>query len=273
MRQAFDVCFVSYPKCGATWTRLLLGKYVQLLANAETLPLFDGSEYEPKLVEIGTPRMIFTHEPLTWDQQKASDLTIDTTIAPFLNAKVVLITRYPLDALVSGQAQWRHQLNAAVPDLISFMDDPVFGLEKLLAFHSLWAANRNRVKAFFLLRYEDMRRATATEMCRLLDFVGLPSREDLLEDAISFASFSNLQKLQLSQEVPIYPASGFKVFGPIDASNPQSFRVRRGVAGGYRSDLPAADCAILEQRIADRMDPLFGYQIPPARPGAESDGR
>jgi hypothetical protein len=258
------VYFISYPKCGTTWTRLRLGKYVQLLTNAETLPLFDGAAYEAKVAAAAIPRIVFTHAPLVWDTQTAADLTVENTVAPFASAKVVLITRYPLDALVSCQAQWRHQVTSEVPEPLEFIHHPVLGLEKLLAFHALWIAGRSKVRGFHLLRYESMLQATAEETRRLLAFLGIPVQEDVLAEAVRFSSFSSLQKLQLSEDVPVYPTSGFKVFGSVDSKNPASFHVRRGVTGGYRDDLPAAERAPLEARIAREMDPIFGYQQPPA---------
>jgi hypothetical protein len=259
---SFDVYVVSYPKCGATWTRVLLGKYVQLITGSASLPLFDGALYDPLVAQI-TPRIKFTHQPLLWDRQRAADLNPGNTIAPFGRAKVILIVRYPLDALLSSHAQWTNQLGATMDDLQSFLVDPIHGIEKLLKFHQLWAKHRTEVREFLSVRYEGMLQSAPAEMRRLLTFVGLPVDEALLAQAVAFASFDSMRKMQISPDVPVYPTSGLPIFGSIDVSNPATFLVRRGVAGGYRDFLSPAQYEPLEELIAREMDPIFGYQRPP----------
>ena len=44
-----------------------------------------------------------------------------------------------------------------------------------------------------------------------------------------------------------------------DRSNPQSFKVRRGKVGGWRDHFTAEEAALIDQRIARELAPVFGY--------------
>jgi hypothetical protein len=46
---------------------------------------------------------------------------------------------------------------------------------------------------------------------------------------------------------------------PGDASDPESFKVRRGVVGGYRDYLSPSDLAYIEARMARDLPACFGY--------------
>lgn len=258
-----DVVFVSYPKCGTTWTRVLLGKYVQLMRGGRTMPLFDGTPYEAVPGAQAIPSIRFTHEPLVWEDQRPEHLTIANTIAPFASTKVVLLIRNPLDALVSSYMQFRHQTDRALGDLPEFIADPVLGIEKLIAFYQLWAENRGQVGAFLLLRYEDMRQDTMRELTRLLAFLDIPLQRSIATEAITFSSFEQMKAMQTSPDAPVYPSSGFKIFGNVDPSNPDSMFVRQGLVGGYRQLLPASVCEALEAMLDRRLDPFFGYSMRP----------
>ena len=45
-----------------------------------------------------------------------------------------------------------------------------------------------------------------------------------------------------------------------DASDPNSFKVRRGKVGGYRDYFPDEQVAELEALMAEKLSPSLGYQ-------------
>jgi hypothetical protein len=47
---------------------------------------------------------------------------------------------------------------------------------------------------------------------------------------------------------------------PGEASNPESFKVRRGKVGGYRDYLSPEQAAALDQLVSGRLSPAFGYR-------------
>jgi hypothetical protein len=258
--------FVGYPKTGNTWIRFMLGRYLQLLHGFSELPLIEHIEFEdPAFAAYRGPRMQFTHWPLTWETQTAADLDRSSVIDPFVRSGIVLLTRYPLDALVSNYLQCLHivGLPEAKRDIATFVTDPVFGIDKFLKFHELWSQHRFDVKTFLLVRYEDTKQDPARALEHIIGFIGLPVERWAVDSAVEYASFANMKELETSGAVPRYRSSGYEIFASGSRDNPEAFHVRKGMVAGYR-DYIAPELAVrLECMIAQHLDSLFGYQRPP----------
>jgi len=261
-----DAVVVGYPKSGNTWLRMLLGRYAQLLHALPEMPLFDlGDRSHPDLAGYPGPFFRFTHEPLEWRTQTAADLCAENVVEPFAGRRVVLLTRYPIDVLVSLFMQQKYTRNPHryLGDLEELVDDPVYGLEKFLRFHALWDEGVGRTAAFRLARYEDLRRDAEREAAAIAQFLGFPLDEKALREAVEFASFDSMKSMQDAGRAPTYPSSGLGVFGPIDPAEPRSNRVRSGKVGGYRTELRPETCARLERRIREALPARYRYADPP----------
>lgn len=264
-RRTTGVFIVGYPKTGNTWTRFLLGRYLERVCDLDEIPLFDGYDRWGRCQRacVG-PGMYFTHQPLEWDGQTAADLSHDNVVAPFRRRRVVLITRYPLDALVSLWMQQRHRTAEGYEaGLAAFVDDPVFGLEKLMRFHQLWAAERDRPEGLHLVRYEDLRSDAAGGLVSMLRFLGIEVDAVAVPDAVEQSSFESMRSLELSGAAPPYRSSGLGVFGTGDGSSPDTLHVRKGTVGGYRELLSPTEAGTLEARVAAEFPGWYGYGSPP----------
>lgn len=262
-----DAVVVGYPKSGNTWLRMLLGRYAQTLHGLPEMPLFDLDDRgHPGLRGYPGPFFRFTHEPLEWRTQTAADLRHENVVAPFAGRRVVLLTRYPIDVLVSLFMQQKYTRNPHryEGELEQLVDDPVYGLEKFLRFHALWDAGAGETADFRLARYEDLRRDPEREAGAIAGFLGFAIDEKALREAVEFAAFDRMKSMQASGQVPTYPSSGLGVFGPIDPTEPRSNRVRSGTVGGYRAELRPETCARLERRIREALPARYGYADPPA---------
>lgn len=255
---------VGYPKVGNTWLRITLGRYLAARYALPEAPLMDPGEFAT-LVAAGAKAIgEFTHRPLEWTTQTAADLSYETVVLPFTALPVLLLTRYPLDAIVSLYMQQRHanpqsSFHGSIAD---FIDHPVFGIEKLIRFHQLWDEGRREARVM-LWRYEDALAAARVELERVLEFLGEPVDRAIAERAVGESSFENLRALELSGQQPRYKSSDLAIFAPGDPSNHNSLHTRRGVAGGYRNEIPSSLAARLEERIARELPAWFGYQLPP----------
>lgn len=253
---------VGYPKTGNTWTRIMLGRYVQIIHGLDHLPLFDANEMAA-LANHGYrgSNGVFTHQPLTWETQVAGDLSYKNVIAPFLRQKVLFLARHPLDTLVSHFMHAKHKVpDAPYPgDLIDFIFDPVHGLDKLIRFHELWAAHHGDVGEFFLWRYEDVRRDTPAQLKHLLEFLGEVVDDVAMRVAVEYASFENLKAMESAGKKLIYKSSGFNAFGDGPRDDPNTFHVRKGEIAGYKNELPPQHVADLEQRVKVEIPAFFRY--------------
>lgn len=257
-----DFVAVGYPKTGNTWTRIMLGRYVQLVHGLDHLPLFDASEMA-ELSRRGYRGSVgtFTHQPLVWETQLPEDLTYENVIAPFLQQRVLFLTRHPLDTLVSHFMHAKYKVpGAPYPgNLIDFILDPVQGIEKLTRFHELWATYHDDVFEFFLWRYEDVREYPTEQLKRLLAFLGEAVDDVAIRDAVEFASFENLKAMESSGKKIIYKSSGFNAFGDGPRDDPNAFHIRKGEIAGYKNELSPEHIAEFEQRVKAEMPAFFGY--------------
>lgn len=260
-----QAAFVGYPKSGNTWTRFLVGRYMQLLCGTQQMPLYDSHDWLGRCERAPQgPRMMFTHRPLEWSGQTAGDLTPRNVIAPFRGKKVVLIARYPLDVLVSAWFQQRFRAGKPFTgDLVAFLDNPSFGLQKLLHFHQIWADRCDEVDAFSVLRFEDLISDAAERLKVICNFLDIPVDESRVEKSVDFASFDNMKSLEGSEDGVRYRSSGLNVFATGDKANPDAWHMRRGKVGGYRDYLDPGTARAFEDRISTGMADRFGYKNPP----------
>lgn len=258
-----ELYFVGYPKTGNTWAVYMLGRYVQLVCGLSQLPVFDTTDSLGRCESFCVgPRIQFTHRPLLWERQRAFDLDYGNVIKPFEEKRVVLLIRHPLDTLVS---LWMYQHHRSAGNyagnLKTFLDDPVWGIEKFFRFYTLWHEYRDRVRAVHLLRYEDMRTDPQVNFAKLLTFLGIPQQEQQLCQAVTDASFENMKKIEQSGSGPRFRSSGVSIFGSSDKNNPDSFHVRRGRVGGFRDYLSEQDVDQLLASIKRHLPEFFGYSI------------
>jgi hypothetical protein len=257
--ERFSFVAVGYPKVGNTWLRVTLGRYVQRLVGLQDLPLFEPGDSQRLSKEVGpTAAGYFTHAPLEWITQTASDLSYENVVRPFRQQKVVLLVRHPLDALVSFHKQNLYRVNPKPfsGDVVQFIESPIYGLNKLIRFYEIWRDSLSAANVM-VWRYEDARTNMESSLREVLTFLQLPLVDELISEAATYGSFDNMKAMEKSREPLRYRSSGFEIFASGDLSNPDAFHVRKGEVGGFRSELRPDDIARFEAIVRDRM--TFGY--------------
>jgi SAM-dependent methyltransferase len=254
----------SYPKTGNTWARFLLGNYFQIIANLPDTVLLEGDEQENSLLrEFGLPAFFATHAPLLWETQTARDLSYENVVLPYCDDTVILMIRYPLDAVLSHYMQHHfgrgHQSRRKFFSLFEFAADPVFGLEKAIRYYNIWAEALGRER-IFPLKYEQLRTATQETARSLLSFLGLSCDESALTQAIAHSSFHAMRKMETSGNVPRYRSSGLMIFATGDLNEQNSYFVRQGRFREYREHLDAREIRLFETMIHDELSPVYGYR-------------
>ena len=257
------VNFLSYPKTGNTWARLLLGSYFQLTAGIDFEFLLEGDREENRLLgSHGLPTFYASHAPLLWETQTAADLMPGNVLRPFIGDKVILMVRYPLDAILSFFMQHHrgrgHEQRKKFASFLEFATDPVFGIDKAITFYNIWSEVLDYPNVF-PLQYETLRRNTLLTLTSLLQFLEVPVHEAALREAIRLRSFENMKHLELTGNVPVYRTSGLKIFATGDLGDPNSHFVREGKFRGYREHLDDASCERLERLVRAKLSPKYGY--------------
>ena len=244
-----DVFLVSYPKVGRTWLRVLIGK-----AFAEQYGLRRRELMRATAARVsadGMPRILATHDDATVDKP-ARYVFADKS--PYRRHKVLFMVRDPRDVIVSQYFQrTKRKRDPYQGTLADFLTEPRGSLDTLIAFYNAWANQRSIPAGFHLVKYEDLRRDTTTALRGVLDFVGAQEiPDDLVTRAVEFASFERARQREAAGKVKSKARRAW------DRSDPESYKARRGVVGGYVDYLTPEQVAAVNERL-QRLDPSYEY--------------
>jgi alcohol sulfotransferase len=255
-----DAVIVSYAKSGRTWLRVMISRLYQQVYDLpeDTLMGFDNFHHMDRRI----PRLFFTHDVyprfFTGNFEDKRD---------YHDKKVLMLVRDPRDVAVSQFFHWRHRtkdwkkdLNDYPPhgadiSLQDFVRQERGGLPRIIAFLNLWAKESGRLRAFSLVRYEDMRADPVAVLTRVAQFLEIPADDAQLRDAVEYASYENMRRKETEQS---YRMSGSRL-APGDKDNPDSYKVRRGKVGGYRDYFDDDQIAEIDAMVSDELDPIYGY--------------
>jgi hypothetical protein len=252
-----EVVFVSFPKSGRTWVRVMLSRLYQLRYALPEQTLLEFKNLHQ--IDNDIPRILFTHDGDA--MKRPHQLHADKR--KYAGKKVVLLVRNPIDVVVSRYFHLRYRSRdprrrayGKMP-LEEFVCTPVGGLPTIVAFMNDWARASCVVPDLLVLRYEDFRAEAERTLGQLACFLEVGSSAHDLKDAVEFASLENLRQRE---------AAGFfstSRLQPRQAGNAESFKVRKGKVGGYQDYLSPEQSARLEAFVRAHLAPCFGYRCPP----------
>ncbi len=260
--QHADIVVVSFGKSGRTWLRVMLSHLFRVKHNLPDNAILGFDNFHNLDREV--PKIFFTHD------NYIKDFTGDfETKRPFYHKRVVLLARDPRDVAVSQFFQWKFRIKPSKVTInnyppqgsdISLFDfvtgDNGGSMQAVTDYLNLWAREAPRVDHFHLLRYEDLRAAPQRELRRLLDFMEIDATDEQVDAAVSYSSYENMKKMEGRQQ---FRLSGGRMM-PRDRDNPDSYKVRRAKVGGYRDYFTDDEVAVIDARLGDSLDPLFGYR-------------
>lgn len=264
-----DCVVVSFGKSGRTWLRVMLSRFYQVRHGLSERHLigFDNLHLRNRAV----PKIFFTHDNYTKDYTGNHDSKVD-----YAGKKVVLLVRHPADVAVSQFYQWQYRMKPnkvalnRYPErgrdigMFEFVTREEAGLARAIDFLNGWAREAETSENLLVVRYEDMRAQPERVLGEILAFIGTPGSDDEVHEAVAFASFENMRKMETNST---FWLSGGRM-KPRDRSNPESFKTRRGKVGGYRDYFDEREIAEIERLIADQLSPVFGYATPSPAPQA-----
>ncbi len=239
------VYFISYPKSGRTWLRVMMGK---ALCDRYGLP-------EPLLLKTyrltgkaGLPRTRWWHD--------GSDLAfahpyqrMSAGKRRYRNKNVVVLVRNVKDVLVSSYFQATKGVHTFQGSISEFIRDDRFGARKVLTFYNQWYLARSVPRAFHVFRYEDLHRDTRGTLAGALGIVGAQGIDDgILAAAIEYGRFDKMKDIEQGK---VFDNPVLRVKNDQD---PESFKVRRGVVRGYVDYLSEDDIRYIDGVIAEVGD-------------------
>jgi hypothetical protein len=215
------------------------------------------------------PKFLVTNGYYSYEGIIGKVLAADQPKSALHEKKVILLARHPCDIAVSWYFQFTKRVSVAKRELINhslsrpidhtavsmweFVMQSEIGLPFLIEYLNTWQRNLEQLDHALIVRYEDLRARTAENLQSITAFIGASFTEREIEDAVAFASFNNLRKLE---------AAGFFRRGGLSRRNPadpDSFKVRRGKVYGYKDYFTAEQVAQMDELVWTRLSPSFGY--------------
>jgi hypothetical protein len=211
---------VSFPKSGRTWLRVMLDA---LAVDAEYTHFGAG-------VNLGLPAAQLAPEAW-WCARRPT----------------LLLVREPRDTLVSSYHQATRRRRCYAGTLPSFVRDPRYGIEKVVRWNLAWARFALGSDTLALVSYEALREGGPALLGAVARHLGAPRSEEALRAAFAAASFD---AMRAREAAGAGSARYGKALTPRDAADPDSFKVRKGVVGGWRDELDAADAEYCAEVLA-----------------------
>jgi hypothetical protein len=254
-----DAVIVSFGKSGRTWVRVLISRFYQLhyRLRSETLLGFDNLHRKNRSI----PRIFLTHDNYVQDYSGNRDSKRD-----YYDKRVILLVRSPQDVAVSQYFQWKFRMRPGKKSLNDYPEHGAeispyefamsqAGLQKIIDFMNLWAAEKDRIRDLLIIRYEDLRADTAGVFAKIMRFLGAPEDEAAIRGAVEYASVENMRKLE---EKRVFWLSGGRMTAR-DTGNPDSYKVRRAKVGGYRDYFDDEEVARIDAMVRAKLSPIYGY--------------
>jgi len=258
--QRTDYVLMSWGKSGRTWLRVMMTRYFQQKYAIPGRAMLGFDNYHR--LNPAVPRVFFTHSNYlrnytgNWDDKRE-----------FYDKRVIMLVRDPRDVAVSQFFQWKYRMkrrkkalnwypphNSEV-SLYDFVMNEDAGLPCIIRFFNIWAQELPKVKSHMVLRYEDMREDPAEALHRLFAFMQTPGTDEEIRDAVDYAAYENMKKLE---EKNAFRASGARLV-PGRRGDPNTYKVRRAKVGGYRDYFDDDQLATIDTLVDETLLPDFGY--------------
>lgn len=230
-RAARSFYVVSFPKSGRTWLRVML-ESLKLAAN-------------------------YTHDGSGHSRTGHIDETKPASEA-FAGKSVVFLYRDPRDTVVSGYFQASNRLKTYAGSISDFIRDPRHGIEKVVHFNMEWLARGDSCCRFYPVTYEELLADTVGTLTRIVTFIGAERSLEAIKAVVDETSFEKMQEKEMSGE---FGEQYGKVLLPTDINDPQSFKVREGIVGGFRKHLGEDDVAFCNEVLARLGYPLDYHSL------------
>lgn len=242
-----DVHLVSFPKCGRTWLVLLIAQALQDHYGIRVRnPLRLRSLRSRRL---GIPYMHQHHDGGP-EFQLPEEIERDKSF--YRGRKVIFLVRDPRDVLVSSYFQKTRRNYNYEGTLSEYVRERRGGIESIIEFYNIWAENRNVPADFLLVTYEDLHADTATQLCRVLDFLGLGEvTDEAVNRSVDMCRFENMRQLEMSNA---YDTGALSARDVDDAS---TYKTRRGEVGSYRDYLEGDDLMYVNNIVSERISPIY----------------
>lgn len=256
--QNADVVLVSHTKSGRTWLRVMISYLFHLRYGTPATHLIGYDNLHE--LNAAIPRIYFTRDtcvPTFSRNQEPVRISKDK--------RVIFLVRDPRDVAVSfyfhvrNRASHRELIRKEIPSrakslsLFEFVIDDDLGVPRVVGHFNRWLEEMTDMPNALIVKYEQMRTDPVGELRRVMELVDTGFDEEMLREAVEFASFDSLARKEVN---------GFFQSGRMRPTNPRksgSFKVRRGKVGGYRDYFSPEQVEVIDRLVREKLHPYYGY--------------
>lgn len=182
-----------------------------------------------------------------------------------IREKIIFLHRDPRDVVVSmfyeftkrqlpildQEQRAKYEARGLIPPftLAEFVKSPRFGIEKTIIFN---IACKEKLNAH-VLSYEDLSTNPADQINKLIKYLEVDRSLDQVNSAIVENNFSSMRNREATGDIP---ANMTGRLGPTDPSDTNSYKVRKGVVGGWATEMD-----IETQNYANEIIKKYNYSL------------
>ena len=144
------------------------------------------------------------------------------------------------------------------PAIEAYTRSAIRGIDFVIHFFNHWLSVQEDFADFQIVRYEDLHSNPVPTLTKVMRFLKLPVSEKSAEAAVEFSSFDNMRQIELANTMPQADLAGPSASESASGDN-RSFKVRKGVIGGSLDELDEETVALVNEAVATRLHPTFGY--------------
>ncbi len=274
-----DLLIIGHPKSGNTWLRTMISRVYQVRFGLPADVIITSDELARR--HPGVPRVSATNGVYSYEGAVGEKLAVGAPDNPLRHKAIVMLARNPCDIAVSWFFQFtkrqskhkqelinhsiEHPIDRHTVSMWDFVRHSDIGLPFLIDYLNAWERNVEALEDAELMRYEELRSKPEETLMRIVSRIDPSVTAEEIQEAVRFGSFDHLRKLE---------SEGFFKQGGLtrrNASDPNSFKVRRAKVGGYRDYFTPEQIAELEGLMAERLSPTLGY-TPVEEPRSQSAG-
>lgn len=256
--QNADLLVVSHGKSGRTWVRTLISSLYHQAYGIPESKLINYDNFFRYNSEI--PKIYFTGDVVS---PVAPSSKVSVSLSP--EQKLILLTRDPRDVAVSFYFQIVkrstevERLRKGISEemakatMFDFVVNEEFGIPRIIRRMNGWQKHLGSTHEYLHIKYEGLYFDPLTNLGLVADFIGGGFSKDQIRHAVEFASFESLQEKEMQG---FFESDRLR---PVDKSDPDSFKVRRGKVGGHKDYFTPDQLKSIDSLVATRLSPVYGY--------------
>lgn len=245
-----ELLIISYPKCGRTWLTMILARIMQKKYGFKEEEVINIEKMSSEISNI--PKIKVIHE----DNPHLKTINeLSKNKKRYSNKKIIFLIRDPRDVIVSFYFHQSRRKKKYKGTISKFLFEKNGGFDNIIEYYNIWKRNKEIPKGFIVVKYEDLKRMRQKKIRMLLKFIGIRGvSETDIEESLQFASFKNMRKMEAENRFRVNRLRSKNI------KDINSYKIRRGVIGGYRDYLNNEDIEKLNEKMK-RLSKFYKYNI------------